>query len=201
MGGANRGNCSRSAFGPRSYGLRICRNQEQGKVPVGTEFPIFIEETRYRSTERVGSLYKIRGLADDAQAVIENIQPWQRRENPEGHRLWALQEISNWDKHRLLHLTNVVAAVNNITLTSKGSGTVKQTFTCPDGPVGRWNRTCLFYHQRPSQFPGEVNVDADIIYDIAFDKTGPGRGSTVTGGVDQLGKVVFEILTLLSRLP
>ena len=175
--------------------------KSKGKVPVGTEFPIFIEETRYRSTERVGGLYKIRGLADDAQAVIENIQPWQRRENPEGHRLWALQEISNWDKHRLLHLTNVVAAVNNITLTSKGSGTVKQTFTCPDGPVEDGTELACFTISGPPNSQGEVNVDADIIYDIAFDKTGPGRGSTVTGGVDQLGKVVFEILTLLSRLP
>lgn len=46
------------------------------------------------------------GVADDALAVIERVQPY-NSSHPEKHPLWRLQELSNHDKHRLLHVTAI----------------------------------------------------------------------------------------------
>ena len=80
---------------------------KNGRPLSDTEFPIFVDEDKFRSERRPGGLYKIRGLNAETRAFVESMQPF-HSENPRLHHLWALRELSNADKHRLLNF--VVAA-------------------------------------------------------------------------------------------
>jgi hypothetical protein len=75
-----------------------------GEPDENSAFPIFTDEQRYKSA--VGR--RTHGMADDMVNAIERWQPW-RIANPPAAPLAWLQELSNIDKHRHLHLT--VAAV------------------------------------------------------------------------------------------
>lgn len=65
--------------------------------PTGTEFPIFVDRDKFRSQDRGGGLYKVRGLHPDVIGAIATLQPHNTPEHP----LWVLQQMSNADKHRL----------------------------------------------------------------------------------------------------
>ena len=53
---------------------------------------------------------KLKGIPPTAQAVIQGLQPYQQGNDFESHPLWALQELSNVDKHRTL----LVGTLNNV---------------------------------------------------------------------------------------
>ncbi|HME99434.1 MAG TPA: hypothetical protein VKK06_06115 [Terriglobia bacterium] len=46
---------------------------------------------------------RIQGIDPKAQAIIEIIQPYYMGPNFREHPLWQLRELSNFDKHRILH--------------------------------------------------------------------------------------------------
>lgn len=182
----------RSALDHMVY--EIAATHAKGNVPAGTEFPIFVDEARFRSTKRGGGLYKIRGLPRNAQASIEEIQPFQRKQAPRLHLLWVLQELSNWDKHRLLHITNVATGARNLSL--KPSPGVKV-----DGEIENGAELACFKVTGVPNGSGKVDMEGDIIYGIAFDKAGPGNGSLVAEGLKQLIEVVGKVGGRLRNLP
>lgn len=97
-------------------------------LPIGDfprcEFPIFEEPAGFHAVKRNGDpqpnsgLWKIRGMQDDEQAVVESLQPY-HAENAEDpsvaatcDNLRALHHFNNVDKHRALHLS--VTSVNEV---------------------------------------------------------------------------------------
>jgi hypothetical protein len=66
-----------------------------------SQFPIFKDCDQF--TDK--GMDQIRGIHPDAKAVIKRLQPYHRGEKSAYHRLWMLRELSNADKHRLLHPT------------------------------------------------------------------------------------------------
>ena len=66
-----------------------------------SEFPIFLDRVKYR---RQG-IERVVGAPPEAQAIIEDLQPFQRGHEAHLDPLWSLYELSNADKHRLLHLS------------------------------------------------------------------------------------------------
>lgn len=65
-----------------------------------TQFPIFAEDT---PDNRKRIKRWIKHVSPAAQAVIESLQPYERRKtDPFGDLLWMLSELDNIDKHRLL---------------------------------------------------------------------------------------------------
>ncbi len=171
-----------------------------GTVPARTEFPIFIDEVRFRSEKMGGGMYKMRGLPENVRTSIEEIQPFKREQSPELHRLWALQELSNWDKHRLLHLTSVTTGTRNLSLKTEGGVTIKATKVRADGEIEDGAELCCYQVTQLSA-NGQVHMDGDIIYSVAFDKTGPGNGSLVSEGLKQLVDCVAEVGALLRNPP
>lgn len=83
----------RSCLDHLAHQLAIAHKPDEDP-PSGTEFPIFVDGEKFRSRDRGGGLYKIRGLSPEA---IETLQP---HDTPQ-HPLWVLQQMSNADKHRL----------------------------------------------------------------------------------------------------
>jgi hypothetical protein len=65
----------------------------------GSQFPIFKDRDQFLGK----GMDQIRGIAPAAKTIIEGLQPYHRGEKFAYHRLWMLRELSNADKHRLLH--------------------------------------------------------------------------------------------------
>lgn len=59
-------------------------------------FPIYARQSAYTGRE-------LRGATPEAKALIEATQPYHAGKDARSHPLWVLRELSNWDKHRVLH--------------------------------------------------------------------------------------------------
>ena len=68
-----------------------------------TEFPIFSTESGFEQSGRLA----IRGMSAEAQAVIEELQPYRRGDDWALDPLWLLRQLSNIDKHRRATLTSL----------------------------------------------------------------------------------------------
>ena len=74
-----------------------------GIAPDDTEFPIFLDEGKFRNASRPGGLHKIRGIKDPVhRALIEAAQPHAPGNGMENDYLWILHEFDREDKHRVL---------------------------------------------------------------------------------------------------
>ena len=72
-----------------------------GELTRQNAFPIFPERpSDRRSKDRWKA--QVNGLDDDAIAFIETRQPYHHDEDPRNHTFFALRELSNEDKHRLV---------------------------------------------------------------------------------------------------
>lgn len=83
--------------------------QQNGGIPVdgpgGTTFPI----TRNAKED----LTNIKGGATTPQReILHRVQPHQMGSDYEKHPLWKLNELNNIDKHRMLHVVNLVGYSN-----------------------------------------------------------------------------------------
>lgn len=68
-----------------------------------SQFPIFHARSDYKAR---GEKY-IRGVSTKGAAIIESLQPFSTGHG-QADPLWHLCEISNWDKHRRIHLAQVM---------------------------------------------------------------------------------------------
>jgi len=93
----------RSALDNLVYDLAIAhRGSPLSKsIARNSQFPIFKDCGDFMRT----GMDQIRGIHPDAKAVIKGLQPYHRGDKFAYHRLWMLRELSNADKHRLLHPT------------------------------------------------------------------------------------------------
>lgn len=96
-------------------------------LPVGgverCEFPIFDDPEKFAAKKRngeptgVSGLFKMRGMTDDQQAIVESLQPYNAGDADDlvtratCDYLGVLHDFNNIDKHRALHL--VVATLND----------------------------------------------------------------------------------------
>ena len=93
----------RSALDNLVYDLAIAHRgfPLSKSIAKGSQFPIFKDRDQFMGK----GMNQIRGIHPDAKAIIESLQPYHRGEKFAFHRLWMLRELSNADKHRLLHPT------------------------------------------------------------------------------------------------
>ena len=133
-----------------------------------TAFPIFETGPKFRERGRAGATYKMRGMSRSAIASVQRLQPYHRRKHPELWALWMLKELSDIDKHRLLHLTAWIPRSVQVKLSGlrvAGGNVEVKHFARPmeEGTL---------FAQVIGDFiaPAEVNVDAKITPDVIFDK-------------------------------
>jgi hypothetical protein len=93
----------RSALDNLVYDLAIAhRGSPLSKsIARDSQFPIFKDCGKFISK----GMDQIRGIHPDAKTLFKDLQPYQRGDKFAYHRLWMLRELSNADKHRLLHPT------------------------------------------------------------------------------------------------
>lgn len=101
----------RSALDHVIYAISFSRDPDEFRDDRTTEFPIWDDPEGFRRAHRRrwGSLYEIRGIPPEAQAVVEGLQPYHRGKVSDDP-LWILREMSNVDKHRNIHLATYSGA-------------------------------------------------------------------------------------------
>jgi hypothetical protein len=170
-----------------------------GSAPPGEEsqFPIFRTKPGYDN----GAGRRIRGVSPEAAALIESLQPFATREDASSP-LWHLRHISNFDKHRTLHLTGATFKAGQLFLPPLLPGFAY---------VELGNRTKgIFEHgtilfrgklSGPDGFPfqtPDVDVEIPPEFDIAFDERSP-----VVGGnpvIPTLGAIAARVHETIKRI-
>jgi hypothetical protein len=89
---------------PNISGLTPKRREEYERT---SQFPITDSPTQFagQSARR-----QMRGLSGEAVSTIERFQPYFGGRDSVGDSLWCLRELSNTDKHRLVHPTQFATA-------------------------------------------------------------------------------------------
>jgi hypothetical protein len=168
-----------------------------------SEFPIFWSRNLFRRNPKGRSGYdKTSGMEARAQALIEDMQPFNGGDDPKLHPLWMLHELSTEDKHRLPIVTGLVVEGGvepRLILSDPDSlslpvtdwrGTINVgTFKTGD-PIAKW--TAGDFTREP-----ESHEDFNIVFGIAFDPEGPGRGRPV---FDALAECINAADEAISRL-
>jgi hypothetical protein len=156
-----------------------------------SEFPIFLSGPKFHKLQRKGSkrgqptndsgLHKIRGVSDAARTIIEQLQPYHCRKNPDTRRLWELRELSNNDKHRLFPLVYSSFELGRFEVIGDVPFALRELESIPGrlkrgAVVARWA-----YVTTPQRI--RMHVNAELVTDITFNKGSrtpyPVRGRSV----------------------
>jgi hypothetical protein len=170
----------RSCLDHLAWQLAMLTMLDGNQPPRSTEFPIFKDRADYFAKDADGNprrgsgLYKVRHISEAAQAIIEQLQPFQRP-SPEGvrvHPLWLLQELSNQDKHRVMNAA--VAARRG------GASFVPPDLVHEVWPPGRLEENAVVLWRRFSVPSPDVEVNPVAMVDMEFETAGPWDGLTVS---------------------
>lgn len=160
----------------------------RGQIGVGAES---FESSRFR----------IKGIHPDAQAIIQELQPYHRRDLFREHPLWILSVLSNIDKHRLIHPVAGYAA--GLTFSKRqerfipGPGFI-QSF----GGIVKGETTFCRFPFTP--LDDEMDLDLHPPMKIAFDEVSPVAAErkvieTLAEIFDFIGQPVIERLVPFVR--
>ncbi len=132
-----------------------------------SEFPIFGDRPM-KAWERKN---KIGGIDPLAQADIEELQPYKRGNNFASDPLWVLHKLSNFDKHRLPHLT-LVLRVATLHFIGDFVPVLPKDIEWTEGPLE--DGAVVGRYPPPTGDPQEkVNVDFHPILSIGFGHGSP----------------------------
>ena len=152
----------RSALDHAVYDASV---QEVGSPVALSEFPIFFDKDLFLRDGRGGGLHKIRGVSAKTRTVIEQIQPFNTRKEGAESILWILQEVSNMDKHRTLHLCRRatedfrIEIVKDIPLVGGFEWLAPLGILEDRTVVARW---------KPSALDGDMDMKAHISFNVVF---------------------------------
>lgn len=138
-----------------------------------SQFPIVTDEDR-KGTGGCGErffkkecLRQIGSIDAAAQTIIKGLQPYHRGNDFRSHPLWQLSELSNIDKHRLLH--PVVYAFDGMVIRRDELRNIELhgEFSVSQGPVKN-NKIVARYGASPIDPKEAMNMDFNPILGIAF---------------------------------
>ena len=171
----------RAALDNLFYDLALAYNRGNPLVPDAEQrvmFPIFGDGKEFK---RKGA-YRIRDIDPGAQAVIKGLQPYTRGNKYASEPLWALNELSRIDKHRLVYTT--LLSRGGGVFGSGGEGRVYDIRLLGGGlgggPSGiEHTAEIVRYRAEPLQPGGKVHVQFAFGFDIAFGQGSPKYGERV----------------------
>jgi hypothetical protein len=201
-------------IGEACHSLRVVLDQlanvlatpPTGDAPAGTEFPIFDNELLFKTMDkkkgipaRTSGLYDIRGMDPKAQAVIEGLQPYHRRHDPDGHELWLLHRLDIVDKHQKGLVTGTILEHASVGINEMHGGAIYIDHVggrMTSGPFQNGAEVARF-----SYTGGKLSMNVDVTFNVAFNPKGPAsvaRGAPVmsclTGLRDYVRNIVFPQL-------
>lgn len=159
----------RSALDHLVYQLCIPSGASEPADPEAPAFPITSSSRRWR-----GAQWRLDQAREGTKTRIERLQPYHRRKDPDTRLLWQLRELSDIDKHRLLHVAPAAIDAHQTGWRSTGTGEVVfHGYTINTGPL-KENAIAVWWDIDAGP-NAEVEVDANLVLGIAFDKSTPSR--------------------------
>jgi hypothetical protein len=154
----------RSALDHLVYQLVIFATDKPPANRDRTQFPIFLESDKFQTT----GLGMLVGVSKKATALIKSLQPFATGEH-DSSPLWHLNQLSNIDKHRTLHLTGGTMQAFNFSFPPVvNPGRIDRQIS-ERGAFG--NNTIIARGRMYSELPmfgNQVEVKAEISFDIVF---------------------------------
>ena len=162
-----------------------------------TLFPIFIEATKF--DDHAATMLK--GVRAERAALIKVLQPFSTGEHVKSP-LWHLAELSNFDKHRTLHLTfghlqsfnfgfPPLACAAQITHQVRQGGTFED-----DTEIARAHIVC----NEPPFGREDVKVNVKINFEVVFNEGTPAPGVwTVLGTLLDIADRCADVLERIGR--
>jgi len=142
-----------------------------GNPPSGTEFPLFLHPHAFRHGARGRSgRYRIRAVRRGAKGRIEALQPYHRRNDPDLFSLWQLHELSNIDKHRLVHVVTAAAQIRQVQISSSNPGLRNLGYETFPGPLEEDKVVVRFFVAGADD---DTKLNADLTLEVAFDQRSP----------------------------
>lgn len=171
----------RSALDHLAYQLAIAESGDPlpDDIERSCAFPIFDNGPKFRRRTKKGSpdrrsgLFKIQGINRRAQATIERLQPYHGRKNPASYGLLILEELSNVDKHRLLHVTTAALERSRYRITSPAIQRITKIRAYDRAFKHDTTTVARFFAEWVPGIPPEVQMDLDLVAEIRFDKRSP----------------------------
>jgi hypothetical protein len=170
------GDCAynyRSALDQLAYALAAANTDPlPDKLARSSAFPIYPSGPKFRGHGARPAADKIAGMSRAARALIERLQPYHRRKDPALASLWRLEELSNIDKHRLIHTTASVGIRSQFRV--HGAGIARLTGI---EPVFRPIEEKAIVGRFWGEFDLEagVEVEANIEPEVVFDRRSEAR--------------------------
>jgi hypothetical protein len=162
-----------------------------------TVFPILRSTREYQERGRAA----LHGVSPTAESFVEAVQPFHTPDEtlaPEASFLWVLNEMSNWDKHRVINVTAARIAGWTVTMT----GGLTRNFVSAGMP-----NPAAFGPVEDGEVMHVIDPGSDIAMDpdyeiklgIAFAEGGPGRGQFAIPLLRGFSERVSTILDGLER--
>lgn len=171
----------------------------EGPITNKTQFPIFRTEHGKNAYDGRGERVYLHGVGDTAKALIRSKQPFSTGEDVESP-LWKLLRLSDFDKHRTLHLMGAMLYTGRIKFPFLAQGVEPiDTFAREPGPFE--NETILAWLRVsgtgwPFVVPeDQVSVEGHTSFDVAFDERNPDvRRARVIPTLAAIGERVNQII-------
>jgi hypothetical protein len=187
------GDCAHNLRATLDYvALALWRTNSGDPTPKELEqiqFPVYSTQRRFR----LNRLRLIGGLHVGAKRVIRQAQPYQRRNDPDGHPLALLADINNQDKHRLLHTTQAIVQDAEMVIVDRENLVVTDKPTPRIGSFKDGDVIARVGVMAIGPNP-KLNLELHTTYGIAFDVTGPGRDKPVADVLNEIRLYIKDTL-------
>lgn len=173
----------RSALDQAIYALTC--DFSKGPLPK-TEFPVFGNPIDFKKlTKKLdpapqSGLFDIRGIDPTLQDLIESFQPYHRVPDKERHHLFVLQELWNEDKHRIIPTVGGVHSIEGLSIGGPGITYIRYLSTSNFVFKGDLRDGAEIGRAKLVSTNPDEQVKVDLVAEIAFEKSGPGLGESVT---------------------
>jgi hypothetical protein len=185
----------RSALDHLATALVIENGGTPREDPPFTHFPIY--EERLTKLDEVRDVTIVGGISQEAEFLLDAVQPYQRVDDPTLHPLWLLHRLWNIDKHRTLNVVGVSLGKLKITFEEGRTGSTRaEPFA--DGHLLYW------VLEENDAYDPDANPTVEYTPTLAFRDVAAGPGKDPVPVVDLLRElrnyVRYDVVGPFARL-
>ena len=178
---------------------------KNGRTPSGGNlFPIFTKDPFDPNAHTSQGEFKtarkrwkdrVRGMDPEDVAILRELQPYQGEDDPDLYPLAALNRLSNWDKHRELHLATS-AFVGPLFYLKEGSRNVavQPVDVRPRGDAFEDGAELARFEAVKLGPNPHLDVHVKVMCEVAFGENSPLEGLWIKQTLSEIGLYVSDVI-------
>jgi hypothetical protein len=169
--------------------------------PGRTAYPVFHRNPFDPATPNVKSELarwnqRVSGMDDADIALIKTTQPYERGDAFRDHPLYVLNELSNWDKHRELHLCGSVLQGSTFHIKETRNARWGLLESRPFGPFVDKTVVAVYQIMPTVADDFDVKMNVRVSFGVAFAEGNPAAGRGVRETLHGVRNYVRDILSV-----